>query len=481
MFVKNNMSIREIHNAYTKKELSPESLIKERLNQIEKINNKINCIVAVNELAINQMNEIKYDNLKQEKMPRLYGIPITIKDNMAVKGMKATAGYLPLKDFVPQEDAIVVKRLKEEGAIILGKTNLAKLAMDAQTDNEIYGRTNNPYNIEYCAGGSSGGSAAAVVAGISNADIGNDLLGSIRIPASYCGAFSLTPTEHVVPHVGIIPEQKVGSLLGRFFRIGVLAGRIEDLEPIFRTMIGYSELEPSIPPINFNASMNKPQTIGILHNTKLPVERQILELIASLRGRIANDGIIMKDIKDEQLRFDELTQIFNRTYMTMIGRRMPKLIRFIVRFVKGIKSLDMSLIKYIDNENKRLQISTEYELLFKDIDIIMLPATGTTAFKHMKPDKYQNGFPIYKKGIMINGKEIPYDKATTSFTIPLSVVGNPVVTVPIGFSDKGLPISIQLVGRKWNDINLIKMAEYIYSLTDHYKQNDKKAIFTIKE
>lgn len=469
MFAKKNMSINEIHKAYSSKVLTPVALLKERLDLLNSVNEKINAVIEVNETDISNFDEIfKYD-LVNKDMLRLYGIPITIKDNIAVKGMKATAGNLPLKNFVPKEDALVVTRLKEEGAIILGKTNLAKLAMDAQTDNEIYGRTNNPYNIEYCAGGSSGGSAAAVVAGISNADIGNDLLGSIRIPASFCGAFSLTPTEHVIPHVGIIPEQKLGSLLWRFFRLGILSGRIEDLEPVFRTIAGYCCMEPSIPPIDFDASMDKPQAIGILNNTNLPVDHQIQEMIETLKIRILNVGIAFQNLEDKQLRFDELSQIFNRTFMTMIGLRMPKFVRTMIRFIKGIKSLDMSLSKYIDNENKRLEISADYEMLFNEVDLIMLPVTSTTAFKHMKPEKYKNGFPVYKKGIIINGNEVPYDKATTGLTIPLSVIGNPVVTIPIGFNDKGLPVSIQLIGRKWNDINLLKMAEFIYSFTDHSK------------
>jgi len=100
-------------------------------------------------------------------------------------------------------------------------------------------------------------------------------------------------------------------------------------------------------------------------------------------------------------------------------------------------------------------------MFFNEVDIMMHTVTRTIAFKHIKPNRYQNGFPVYKKWNMINGNEILYDKATTCFTIPLSVIGNPVVTIPIGYSDKGLPISIQLIGRKWNDINLIKMAEYI--------------------
>ncbi len=471
MFVKRVKSIQEIHDAYQNGEMTPEGLVKERKKCYETVNPFINAVVQWNDKSEAEWRQMhKSSNMDMKKLP-LYGIPVTIKDNIAVKGLRATAGHLPLKDNVSKKDAVVVERLKNAGAIILGKTNLPELAMDAQTDNLIYGQTNNPYNIDYCAGGSSGGSAASVVAGIANIDIGNDLLGSIRIPASYCGAFSLTPTEHIIPHQGIVPELKLGSILARFFRIGILANRIEDLSVTLQTIMGYSREEPSIPPIHFEQRNDAPRKILFIQPKGIRIDSEVMNKIDLFMNDLKENGIQVEEKGIEELRFDDLNKIFNRILMTMIGSSIPKAIRILLRYIKNIKSLDMNLKSYIECEHQRLDISATYEKLFSEYDLMILPATPTTAFQHSKPEKRRNGMPIYKKGILINEEEVPYDKATTALTIPLSVVGNPVVTIPIAFSERGLPISVQIVARKWNDRNLIKMAGDLYRYTEHYQKD----------
>jgi amidase len=201
------------------------------LGKISKHNSQLNAICTLDsENAQKRAKEADEALARGENWGMLHGVPITIKDCLETAGLRTTSGYKPLKDYVPQEDATVVSRLRNAGAIILGKTNLAKLASDWQGINDIFPRVNNPWNLNYTAGGSSSGSAAAVAAGLSALDIGDDFGGSIRQPSHFCGIYGLKPTDRRIPTTGHIPE-----IPGKFrcirqmLTVGPLARSIEDL------------------------------------------------------------------------------------------------------------------------------------------------------------------------------------------------------------------------------------------------------------
>lgn len=187
-------SATELTTQIAEKNVSAEEVLDAHLEHIAKHNSSINAIVTLDEEgARKRAREI--DSVSAGTNLPLLGIPVTIKDAFMVNGMRTTGGYLPLADYIPEEDSTVATRLRAAGAIIIGKTNVPILSSDTQTDNEIFGRTNNPWNVEHTPGGSSGGSAAAVASGMSVLDIGSDVAGSVRIPAHYCGVYSLKPTQ----------------------------------------------------------------------------------------------------------------------------------------------------------------------------------------------------------------------------------------------------------------------------------------------
>lgn len=185
------------------------------IEQIETQNSTFNAIVLLNkEQALERAKEADLAITKGEIWGKLHGVPITIKDNYKTKGLTTTAGYLPLKNNVPLQDAEIVKLLLSEGAIIIGKTNLSVLAMDMQADNPIFGKTNNPWDTTRTSGGSSGGCATALATGMTPLSFGNDLAGSLRIPSAYCGIFAFKPSFGVVSLNGIQtdPKQKTNGL-----------------------------------------------------------------------------------------------------------------------------------------------------------------------------------------------------------------------------------------------------------------------------
>ena len=184
----------------------------------------------------------------------LHGVPFTLKDCHATLGMRTTAGHPTLADHVPAEDGTVAARLKAAGAILVGKTNVPPMAMSLQTDNPIFGRTNNPWNPARTVGGSSGGAAAAVAAGLVPFDIGSDMSGSIRIPAHYCGVFGLKPTANRLPITGHIPPPPGVPRLDRQMAVvGPIARCVEDLDLLCGILAGPDGRDTEVPPVPWSA------------------------------------------------------------------------------------------------------------------------------------------------------------------------------------------------------------------------------------
>ena len=201
------------------------------LAEIAARNPALNAIITLDEEgALSRAREADAALARGEVWGPLHGVPMTLKDGHSTSGMRTTAGYAPLAEYVPEQDGTVAARLKGAGAIIMGKTNVSELLMDIQASNPIFGRTSNPYDPTRTSGGSSGGAAAALAAHMTPLEIGSDFAGSIRIPAHFCGVYALKPTEHRVSMYGHIPDLP-GSIRSQRFMwsIGPLARSLEDL------------------------------------------------------------------------------------------------------------------------------------------------------------------------------------------------------------------------------------------------------------
>ena len=229
------------------------------LQQMEKHNSKINAIATLDAAKAKQ-RAVEADEAlaKGEYWGALHGVPITIKDTFETKGLLTTAGYKPLKDYIPDRNATVVERLRQSGAIILGKSNLAEMASDFQSSNELFGKVNNPWNLNYTPGGSSGGSAAAIAAGFSALDLGNDCSGSTRQPAHFCGVYGLMPTDRRISTAGHIPEAPgMPKCIRQLMTVGSFARSIEDLELCLSLIYGADERQPDVQPVPLNIPKEK--------------------------------------------------------------------------------------------------------------------------------------------------------------------------------------------------------------------------------
>ena len=225
------------------------------LRRISEVNPKLNAVVQVcADTALSEAARADRALARGECFGPLHGVPMTLKDSFDSAGVVSAGGTLGRKDFVPGKDATVLSRLKKNGAILLGKTNTPEFTLMYETDNLVYGRTNNPYDLECSPGGSSGGAAAIVASGGSPFEVGSDYGGSLRYPAHCCGITSIKPTSGRVPRTGhILP---FGGVLDSFQQVGPVAKRVEDLEYILPLIAGPDWIDPSIVPMPLGKSKN---------------------------------------------------------------------------------------------------------------------------------------------------------------------------------------------------------------------------------
>src|SRR4051794_14543371 len=234
--------------------LSATEVLEAHLAQIDTHNPALNAIITLDvECAYERAREADKALARGQVWGPLHGVPFTLKDAHATAGMRTTTGFPPLADYVPQEDSTVTARLKAAGGILIGKTNVAMMLADYQSNNPIFGRTNNPWNIERTPGGSSGGAAAALASGMTPFEIGTDLSASIRIPAHFCGVFGLKPTEHRVSLDGLIPGLPPPRSVRIMSCIGPMARTAEDLALVYAIIAGPDGRDTDVPPMQVDA------------------------------------------------------------------------------------------------------------------------------------------------------------------------------------------------------------------------------------
>ncbi|MGB3401331.1 MAG: amidase [Microcoleaceae cyanobacterium] len=462
-------------------------VLEAHLAHITQHNSTLNAICTLNtEAARQQAQQADIALSRGEIWGKLHGVPITIKDAISTAGLRTTAGYLPLKDYIPERDATVVARLKAEGAIILGKTNLAESSADWQGINDIFPRVNNPSNLDYTPGGSSSGGAVATVAGLSPLDICSDFGGSIRQPAHFCGVYGLKPTDRRVPTTGHIPEiPGMPRCIRQFLTIGCLARSIEDLQLCLEIIAGADQFQPDIPPVPLDTPSNKPlQQLRIAWADEwehFPVASEIKSVI-----QLAVKKLIDQKLNIQQwvpnFDFIEAWQLYYKVATYNLIYSQPntlnytrKSLAFLWRETTGGERqlqnisqvaktalsvfLNPSLKGYFEALTQRDQMISQMDTELKPWDIYLCPVAMTPAFTHRPKGE----------AIEIDGQKVPYMMASGAYTIPFSLTGHPVVIIPIGQTQKGLPVGLQIIGKRWQEMELLSIAKQINLIIGDFK------------
>jgi amidase len=452
------------------REASAEEVLEAHLRQIAKCNQPLNAIVTLDEEgARRRAREADEALARGEVWGPLHGVPVTIKDSFETTGIRTTSGFPALKAHVPTEDATVVARLRGAGAIIMGKTNLSLLATDWQTNNPVFGKTTNPWDKTRTCGGSSGGSAAAVAAGLSPLDVGSDIGGSIRVPAHFCGIYGLKPTEHRVPSTGHIPDWHIPGMTpnGSVRHMGVygpLARSIADLRLCLSLIAGPDGRQGDVPPMPVATESASPpvRELRIAWTDRFgdaTVSADTRTMLERLAVTLEHNGARVERI-ELKLDYDSLWRTWGEISGAEIGGPMPFLLRNLMRLqfllmrdrspmragmLRGIRLTMRGLSRALAYRD---QLMRSINNLFERFDALLCPVTCTPAFTHREP-----GRPIE-----VGDRQIPYFVAVGGYTTPFNLSGHPVVVLPAGWSKEGLPIGVQVVGQRWKDEQLLATA-----------------------
>lgn len=437
------------------KKLSPVELVEAHLARIEKLNSKLKAFVQVDaEGARCQARAAEKAVTRGEKLGPLHGVPISIKSSIEVTGMKCEAGSKLRAGFVAATDAPLVSRLRNAGATILGMTNTPELLMAWETDNLLYGCTNNPWDLSRTAGGSSGGEAAAIAAGCSAGGVGSDGGGSIRVPAHFSGICGLKPTPGRIPATGHFPTS-----VGPFALIGVvgpMARTVSDLKVLFEVMQGPDDGDTSAAPVPVRwLSRNdlKKLRIGYFEDDgRTPVTAETRAAVRTAAEALKRAGFEVEPFRPEGLeQAQQLWWQFFGIAGGMLLRPMTKgreadLTAILKQHLSQVAtepphSGQTLLDTWIMRDIVRMQVFSE----MREYPILLCPVASIPAFRHGE------------RSWEIDGKTVQYLDAW-SYTEWFNLLGTPAIAVPFGRSNKGLPIGVQIVARPWEEELVLAVA-----------------------
>jgi len=440
----NQLSLLELATLIRDKQVSSVEVVESFITQIETANPNLNAIVTLNDRLLDQAKAAD-DQLSQgRQLGMLHGLPITIKDTIDIAGLRTTSGSRTHADYVPRVDAPAVELLKNAGALVLGKTNPSEMAMDYNADNPVFGRTYHPLDNRLTPGGSSGGEAVAIATHMSPGGIGSDLAGSIRIPAHFCGIAGLKPGTNVIPGAGQYPPSSGPYSLGAV--IGPLARNVADLDLLFQALAPASLLKP----VNTDFRIAWYASDG-----QIPVSEATEKTLKTAAQILSESGFECREELPPNLeRANELwMNLFSRASVVQLRKAYAGREAEGGAFVSWrLKNADNppapTLDEYISNWMERDRLREELLNWMQTTTVVLAPVGSTPAFAH---DSLR---------LKVRDREIRTFKAF-GYSQAFNVFDLPVVTVPVGKSDEGLPIGIQIVGRPNEERIILKVAQVL--------------------
>jgi aspartyl-tRNA(Asn)/glutamyl-tRNA(Gln) amidotransferase subunit A len=452
------MTILELAELLRNKSLSPVELVDQHLERIEKLNPTINAFITVMaDEARAQARQAEQEIREGDWRGPLHGVPMGLKDIIDTAGTKTTAASGLFKDRIPKEDAEVVIRLKKAGAILIGKQNLHEFAYGGSSIISYYGEVHNPWNPAHITGGSSGGSAAAVAAGLGYGAIGTDTAGSIREPASPCGVVGLKPTYGRVSTRGVIP------LAPSFDHVGPIAKRVSDAAVILQAIAGYDakdKFSADRPVDNYVAALEEklePLVIGVPR--KFFFDDLDPEVASAMKHALDVLRTFSKEIRDVELEVPTqrtLQGAESYAYHAEFAKRTPELYQpETLRRIQNGANVDQAEV------DRRLRLLAKFRReigeVFKDVDVLVTPTVPipppTIAELKQNPDQLRE-----RELILLRN------------TRPLNVWGLPAISVPCGFTESGLPIGIQIAGSHWHESRILQLAQAYEKATAWHKR-----------
>jgi amidase len=448
------LSATKLQRMIQRKELSPADVVEACLEQVQACNHKINAICTLNEKALDEAHLLEQKSAKDKEMGLLHGLPVGIKDVTPVAGIRTTFGSLLYRDYVPKEDALVVRRLKQAGAIILGKTNTPEFATGGNTYNEIFGRTRNPWNPELSSGGSTGGGAAALASGMIALADGTDLGGSLRIPASFCGIVGLRPSPGLVP---VYPSEFAWDNLNV---CGPVARTVEDAALMLKVMSGASPLSPVsqlTDSRNFIEAVGSgiPKGVRIAYCPDIAgigIDPEIEKVCRKAAFDMTQVGAKIHEIDfDLSFAWEAYVTIRGFWMVTQHYKHLDKLDQLSDNLRGNIQlGLKVTMEELAAAEQTRGKLWLKGNDFFQKYDYLVTPTMAVPPFSVEKN---------YPEEIV--GKKMKTYIDWFAPTFLLSLTGLPVASVPCGLDNNSLPVGIQIVGPQMGEERVLALAKQI--------------------
>ena len=446
--------------AIRKGEISSRELLELLIARIEKINPDLNAIITLDLEGARRLADEADAKLKDgELMGPLHGIPVTIKDALETKGLRSTGGASELHNNIPSKDAAVVAAVKEAGAIVFGKTNLPRWSGDFQAFNEMFGTTVNPWDSERVPGGSSGGAAAAVAAGLSSFEIGTDIGGSIRFPASFCGVFGHKPSWGVVPSTGYLDHEAGGTIEADINVHGPIARSAGDLEMLLKVLVRKDGpiVAALAPPPDDVTNL---KVAAWLDDSFCPVDKEVLAVMDEAVTSLEEAGVSV----DREARPDVDPEEASSLGLWLVSAAVVQSIA--PETLEGLEgesaSAKTSHRDWLVRCAEREIVRDKWAEFFDSFDAVIMPISFVPPFPHNQDGDFGT------RTLICNGEERPYADLLR-WTILTGMPYLPATTPPIGFDDDGLPISFQVVGPYGGDYTTIRLAGYIAELRGGYQ------------
>ena len=469
-----NLSINEIHSGLTEKKFSAQELARAFIAHIKKTDDDIKAFLSYDfDGALAQAKKVDEKIALGEEISRLAGVPCAVKDNILVKGLKATAASKILENYVAPYDAFVIEKLKARGALLVGKTNMDEFAMGSSTENSAFQKTKNPADAERVPGGSSGGSAAAVASRQATVALGSDTGGSIRQPASFCGVVGLKPTYGAVSRSGVM------AMASSLDQIGPFARTVEDAEILFDAIKGKDpkdstsvesqirnpkseirNMRVGVPKEYFGEGIDaavkeavKKAIAGLeakgaqvkeisLPHTQYAIATYYIIMPAEVSSNLARyDGIKYGYSTHHRSAHDALDSVYFKSRSEGFGREAKR------RIMLGTYVLSAGYYDayYKKAQRVRVKIKEDFEKAFEEVDVIATATCPSVAFKF--GEKTKDPMSMYLEDI---------------FTVPVNLAGVPAISVPCGLSD-GLPVGLQLIAPWFREDTLFAVGKEVES------------------
>ena len=466
------LTAAEIAKKIRKGEISAVQTMEAHLAQIERINPQVNAIVTlVPELALEEARKADEKQAKGGNIGPLHGLPIAHKDLVPTKGIRTTFGSLVFQDFIPEEDALLVERLREGGAIMLGKTNTPEFGAGSQTFNRVFGVTRNPYDLSKTCGGSSGGAAVSVACRMLPIADGSDLGGSLRNPTNYCNVVGFRPS------VGRVPSWPNESGWNSFDVDGPIARTVEDTALMLSVLAGPDSRSPICLPergsIFLKSLERNLKGVRIAWSPDLgglPVDSRVTETLEAQRHVFEDLGCVVEEGFPDFSDADEIFKTFRAWFYelklaSLLPEHREKIKETVIWNIEsGMKLSGPELGRA---EVKRTALFHRVREFMQDYDFLALPVSQVPPF------------PLEQEYVSeINGLQMGTYLDWMRSCYFISVTGQPAISVPCGFTAEGLPVGLQLVGRPQDDLGVLQLANAFEKATGFYKTIPDLALAT---